>query len=143
VRSYKTVQVVTHQTLSIQVSYFAANHYSENLKSCKEKAYNNIIPHCIIVPTAGCSVLLFISFLGAFLGLGLLLFNEAIALNDFEIQYDNVEDCMANKGGKCTVSFTLETSLVNPMVYYRLDEFYANHRSFVKSKDQKQLRGQD
>jgi hypothetical protein len=29
------------------------------------------------------------------------------------------------------------------MVYYRLDEFYANHRSFVKSKNQKQLRGQD
>jgi hypothetical protein len=87
------------------------------------------------VPTARCSILLFITFLGVFLGLGLTLFNEAVALNDFEIRYDDSTSCTENRGTgvPCKVHFTLEKPLVNPMVYYRLDEFYANHRSFVKS----------
>ena len=89
--------------------------------------------------------MLYLSFLGAFLGLGLMLFNEAVALNDFEIPYSDIEACVENRGTgePCKVSFTLEKSLTNPMVYYRLDEFYANHRSFVKSQNPKQLRGQD
>lgn len=31
----------------------------------------------------------------------------------------------------------------NPRVYYRLDNFFANHRKFVKSRNYKQLRGND
>jgi len=33
--------------------------------------------------------------------------------------------------------------MVNPNVYYRLDNFYANYRQYVRSKDWKQLRGVD
>lgn len=31
--------------------------------------------------------------------------------------------------------------MVNPKLYYELDNFYANHRNFVKSRNYKQLRG--
>jgi len=31
--------------------------------------------------------------------------------------------------------------LVNPKIYYQLENFYANHRNFVKSRNYKQLRG--
>jgi hypothetical protein len=30
---------------------------------------------------------------------------------------------------------------VNPKIYYRLENFYANHRNFVKSRSYQQLRG--
>jgi hypothetical protein len=39
------------------------------------------------------------------------------------------------------VNFTLEVALEKPKIYYRLDNFYANHRDFVKSRNYKQLRG--
>jgi hypothetical protein len=32
---------------------------------------------------------------------------------------------------------------VNPKIYYKLENFYANHRNFVKSRNYKQLRGND
>lgn len=41
----------------------------------------------------------------------------------------------------CAVTFVPETDLVNPKVYYQLENFYANHRNFVKSRNYKQLRG--
>ena len=31
----------------------------------------------------------------------------------------------------------------NPKLYYRLENFYINHRSFAKSREWKQLRGED
>lgn len=31
--------------------------------------------------------------------------------------------------------------MVNPKIYYKLENFYANHRNFVKSRNYKQLRG--
>ena len=41
----------------------------------------------------------------------------------------------------CQVNFTPDHDLVNPKIYYQLENFYANHRNFVKSRSYKQLRG--
>lgn len=41
------------------------------------------------------------------------------------------------------MEFTPDIELVNPKVYYRLDEFYANHRTFVRSKSYNQLSGEE
>lgn len=43
---------------------------------------------------------------------------------------------------KCTVKFNLPVKLKKPVfVYYRLTNFYQNHRRYVKSLDAKQLSG--
>ncbi|KAG0303076.1 hypothetical protein BGZ98_007009 [Dissophora globulifera] len=43
---------------------------------------------------------------------------------------------------KCTVKFNLPVTLKKPVfVYYRLTNFYQNHRRYVKSLDSKQLSG--
>ncbi|KAF9585418.1 hypothetical protein BGW38_002467 [Lunasporangiospora selenospora] len=43
---------------------------------------------------------------------------------------------------KCTVKFNIPTTMKKPIfVYYRLTNFYQNHRRFVKSMDSKQLSG--
>ena len=58
-------------------------------------------------------------------------------LNEYLIRYD---DRCVNQT-TCSVTFSLPFDLVNPKVYYKLDNFYANHRNFVKSRNFKQLRG--
>lgn len=43
---------------------------------------------------------------------------------------------------KCTVKFTIPDTMKKPVfVYYRLSNFYQNHRRYVKSVDAKQLSG--
>ena len=64
-------------------------------------------------------------------------------INDMMIRYDDV--CSAQRGTNkdCIVRFTPNVDLENPMVYYRLDKFYSNYRSFVKSKDIYQISGKE
>ena len=74
--------------------------------------------------------------LGTFGGLSL---SASERLNDIMIRYD--DKCL-NKV-TCNVELTPTVDLVNPKIYYRLENFYANHRDFVKSRSYKQLRGED
>lgn len=37
----------------------------------------------------------------------------------------------------CEIIFTPEVDLINPKLYYQLENFYANHRNFVKSRNYK------
>jgi hypothetical protein len=44
----------------------------------------------------------------------------------------------------CQIRFTVPTDFTPPvMLYYRLTNFYQNHRRYVKSVDEKQLQGQN
>ncbi|KAI5303336.1 hypothetical protein KEM55_000592, partial [Ascosphaera atra] len=43
---------------------------------------------------------------------------------------------------RCSLQFTLPNDLGNPVfLYYKLTNFYQNHRRYVKSLDQDQLKG--
>ena len=42
---------------------------------------------------------------------------------------------------RCAVTFTPIEDLKAPKIYYQIENFYANHRNFVKSRTYKQLRG--
>jgi hypothetical protein len=71
-----------------------------------------------------------------------LIYFEADKLNHFEIEYGSLCGNGA-ASANCKVSFQLDASLENPAVYYRLDKFYHNHRSFIRSRDWKQLAGSE
>ena len=99
---------------------------------------NQLITHLLITPTFGCSMicLLFVAaILGSFGGIAITFTSK---LNNAYIRYDDT--CGIKP--VCNVTFTLDHDLVNPKVYYRLENFYANHRNFVKSRNYKQLRGE-
>lgn len=53
------------------------------------------------------------------------------SLNEYLIRYD--DHCMNQT--TCNITFNLPFDLVNPKVYYKLDNFFANHRNFVKSRN--------
>ena len=55
---------------------------------------------------------------------------SAMANHEMLIRYDH--QCKGLKN--CTIEFTPTHDLINPKIYYKLENFYANHRSFVKSR---------
>ena len=91
-----------------------------------------------------CGFNIIVFLLVLFGSLAVLFYFEADGINDFEIRYDNIRECVNNRGTgrECEVTFTLDTDLENPKIYYRLNNFYQNHRSFQKYSFA-QLRGED
>lgn len=69
------------------------------------------------------------------------MYSEADGLNEFVVRYDQV--CAQKRGldVPCEVTFTPDVDLEDPKIYYRLDNFYQNHRSFQKYSFA-QLRGE-
>lgn len=78
-----------------------------------------------------------------FLGLGILLyimsdkiFEKVVAPN-----YDDLAQCKT-LGQQCSVTFEIDQDIAGPVyVYYQLDNFYQNHRRYVKSRSFEQLKG--
>ena len=92
----------------------------------------------LMIPTFKCACILF-TFIGLVFGtFGGAALSQSNSLNDYLIRYD---DICQNISGTCNVTFSPDTDLVSPKVYYRIENFYANHRNFVKSRNFKQLRG--
>jgi hypothetical protein len=68
--------------------------------------------------------------------------NANTALYEASQRYDNTEECERNS--ECTVTLDLEEDMSEPVfVYYEFRNLYQNHIQFVKSRDFKQLRGED
>ena len=94
--------------------------------------------HILITPTYHCSVSCFVVLFTMYLTIGLVVFFKASELSDLQIRYDDI--CQGEQ--LCIFNYTMNVTLVRPKIYYRLENFYANHRKFVKSRSYKQLRGQ-
>lgn len=88
-----------------------------------------------------------------FLPVGVTLKNESDNVVEMIQQYDGAGaegTCkgVTQEGGgkpdaKCTVEFKVEKDMKMPVyVYYSLHNFYQNHRRYVKSRSDKQLRGE-
>ncbi len=77
------------------------------------------------------------------LAVGLFLLFEAKGLRDFEIEYGDYCSKNTDRYGTCLLKITPPQDLISPCVYYGLDDFNANHRSFVKSRNWKQLAGKE
>uniref|UniRef100_A0A6B2LCR9 Cell cycle control protein n=1 Tax=Arcella intermedia TaxID=1963864 RepID=A0A6B2LCR9_9EUKA len=72
-----------------------------------------------------------------FIPLGYALF--VASENVFEVMSDSYENC----GDTCNITFTnLNIQNDKIYIYYRLENFYQNHRRYVKSRNDAQLRGQ-
>ena len=103
------------------------------------KIKNQQIKHILITPTFTCAMLCYLVFVIILGGLGVLLLMMAMKNHDMLIRYD--DQCKGIVDAPCAITFTPTQTLVAPKMYYKLDNFYANHRNFVKSRNYKQLRG--
>lgn len=84
-----------------------------------------------------------ISFLAigvAFIPIGIALFLASNAVVEVSQRYDNNLQCPINSS--CTITLNIEEDMKQPVfMYYKLENFYQNHRRYVKSRNDAQLRG--
>lgn len=115
----------------------------EKLKQSKFK--QQTLPAWRPVPTAMSTMLTFSIFSVIFLAIGVVLQVMSDRIMELEKRYDNVDECFTNiqKTENCTIPFqTIDSRIEGPVyVYYQLDNFYQNHRRYVKSRDNTQLAG--
>jgi len=131
--------------------------FKQKFKQQRLPAWQPILTADTVLPAFFLIGLLFIP-----LGVALLYFSENV--QEFQLDYTDCKqsnaplneslatsgprrcaDVIQDKGNpKCTceIPFNLETAMTkNVYMYYGLDNFYQNHRRYVKSRDDKQLRG--
>lgn len=121
----------------------------EKLKQSKFK--QQTLPAWRPVPTAMSTMFTFTIFSVIFLAIGILLYIMSDQIVELSTRYDNNQTCMDNfrkKDGSgntvaCQIPFhTIDSEIKSPIfVYYQLDNFYQNHRRYVKSRDDSQLAG--
>ncbi|GAU97457.1 hypothetical protein RvY_08746 [Ramazzottius varieornatus] len=104
------------------------------------------------------SVLPFLVAIGiAFIPIGVALLLSATSVTEHQIEYTNCnqyirgsiseQSCAnvsagGNDGCKCREAFTITENITGPVfLYYALDNFFQNHRKYVKSRDDDQLMG--
>lgn len=80
-----------------------------------------------------------------FIIIGIIIVILSNKIVEIEIRYDNKENCEVitnSENSTCEINFTIEKNMKkNIFVYYRLKNFYQNHRRYIKSKSNKQLKG--
>lgn len=84
-----------------------------------------------------------------FIPVGITLLEESNNIYEKTIVYDGdgvdtpgCEIRSANEGKKCTINVNIDEDVDGPLyVYYQLENFYQNHRRYVKSRSSDQLQG--
>ena len=99
------------------------------------------------VPTIVSTTLCFLISGIIFVVIGIIILYYSSKIKEFEIRYDNLPDCdqalddPVNK--TCAIQINITEYFKEPvMVYYQLENFFQNHRRYIKSKSLKQLKGE-
>ena len=130
----------------------------DKIQKLKESKFKQqTLPAWRPVPTAMSTLITFSIFSVIFIGMGAILFQKSSEIKEQVVQYSVHADCKKTKvsfpekfgdktftKNKCIVPFEITDD--NKMgskvfAYYQLDNFYQNHRRYVKSRDNGQLAG--
>lgn len=102
----------------------------EKLKNSKFK--QQTLPAWRPIPSFKSTMITFSVFGLIFLALGIVLYVMSDKIHEVSIRYDN----QCTIGATCTITFTVNETIPAPIYfYYQLDNFYQNHRRYVKSRD--------
>ena len=89
------------------------------------------------VPSFGSTMIIFGVFGIIFLTLGIVLYIMSDEIQGITKEYSDVCDKLI-----CNIEIEIEQDITAPVyVYYQLDNFYQNHRRYVKSRSNTQLMG--
>ena len=112
----------------------------EKLKQSKFK--QQMLPAWRPVPSFGSTMIIFGIFGLIFLTLGITLYVMSERIQGVTKRYDSCplqSDLLENP---CEIAITIDSDIPAPIyVYYQLDNFYQNHRRYVKSRSNEQLMG--
>jgi hypothetical protein len=110
----------------------------EKLKASKFKQQK--LPAWRPVPTITSTTITFVAFGVVFIVIGIVVL--VYSKKTVEISYRYDEECQNSSNNICEIKLTIPKTMQQPiMMYYQLDNFYQNHRRYVKSKSDLQLDG--
>jgi len=76
----------------------------------------------------------------AFIPIGVALLSASNAVVEVSQRYDNNVECPLNSS--CVINLEVTKTMKHPVfLYYKLENYYQNHRRYVKSRNDAQLRG--
>jgi hypothetical protein len=111
----------------------------EKLKNSKFKQQK--LPAWRPVPTITSTTITFTFFGVIFIVIGIVVLLYSNQIVEVSFRYDDQGECPI--GEECAFTLDIPKDMTLPvMVYYQLNNFYQNHRRYVKSKSDAQLRGQ-
>jgi hypothetical protein len=91
------------------------------------------------VPTITSTTITFVVFGIIFLILGIVILIYSNQIQEVSVEYTT---CPINNSSFCNMTLIVPSTMTAPvMVYYQLNNFYQNHRRYVKSKSNSQLAG--
>ena len=94
------------------------------------------------VPSFGSTMIIFGIFGIIFLTLGITLYVMSERIQGVSLQYNEKCEIKAKGGSPCVQKIVIDSDIPPPIyVYYQLDNFYQNHRRYVKSRSNEQLMG--
>ena len=81
-----------------------------------------------------------------FLLIGIIVLSLSKNIKEFKIRYDNIKECedalTLSTSNECEIPIKLNSTFKEKvMVYYQLENFYQNHRRYIKSRSMGQLKG--
>ena len=86
-------------------------------------------------PTFFSTQVSFLTFFIILLSIGIHLFSESSKIKEVVTRYDAELDCADETKPQCTVNINVPEDLPGQVfVYFELDNFYQNHRTYVKSR---------
>ena len=113
------------------------NERVERLKNSKFK--QQMLPAWRPVPTYPFTMTIFIVFGIVFLTLGIVMYAMSNKIQQVIIPYSS--EC--GEQTQCTLEFKIDDDIEGPLyTYYELNNFYQNHRRYVKSRSYTQLMGE-
>lgn len=111
----------------------------DKLKQSKFK--QQMLPAWRPVPSFASTMVTFSIFGVIFLSLGVALYVMSNQIQEVVQRYDDSSSCKI--GEKCEIQIELTEDIQAPIyMYYQLENFYQNHRRYVKSRDYQQLMGE-
>eukprot|EP01006_Ploeotia_vitrea_P036447 TRINITY_DN66022_c2_g1_i1.p1 TRINITY_DN66022_c2_g1~~TRINITY_DN66022_c2_g1_i1.p1 ORF type:complete len:330 (+),score=175.78 TRINITY_DN66022_c2_g1_i1:126-1115(+) len=97
--------------------------------------------------TPGWVILTFLVIGVVFIPIGAVIMDASNKVVEFKMRYDNNPKCQVSTNltaptSTCDVTMTVDQDMTAPVYfYYQLTNFYQNHRRYVKSRSDSQLRG--
>lgn len=120
--------------------------YGNGFASFKQQNLKAIQP--VLSPL--CVIVLLLCIFMFFVPIGILLEECSERIIEYSKRYDNIEECAVNQSMnytqlpiECTVDINISQNMHSPIYfYYGLKNFYQNHRKFIQSKSDVQLRNE-
>ena len=94
------------------------------------------------VPTLSCVTIIYLSFSIFFIIFGILILVFTSQLKEIKFRYDDY--CKDNRHSNCSISLAVTDKMPKPIfIYYQINGFSQNHRTYMESKSDKQLSGEE